>query len=109
MMRHADLAEQREHMFRDAVVEHALAVDRPALLRIERRRIVLELLDQGPRFGAFVEDLGFAFVDLAATGHGVHLSAGTKRITPATGDYGSTTEERRVGKECVSTGKSREA
>src|SRR3546814_14876589 len=54
-----------------------------------RRRIVLEILDQGPRFGAFVEDLGFAFVDLAATGHGVQLSAGTKRMTPATGESGS--------------------
>ena len=34
-------------------------------------RIILEILDQRARFGAFVQDLRFAFVDLAATGHGV--------------------------------------
>src|SRR3546814_4884 len=70
VVRHADIAEQGEDMLRDPVVEHALAIDRPALLRVERGRVVLEILDQRARFGAFVKDLGFAFVDLAAAGHG---------------------------------------
>ena len=58
-----------EHMFADAIVDHALAVDRAALFRVECGGIVLEVLDQCARFGAFVKDLGLAFVDLAATGH----------------------------------------
>src|SRR3546814_7006955 len=60
VVRHADIAEQGEDMLRDPVVEHALAIDRPALLRVERGRVVLEILDQRARFGAFVKDLGFA-------------------------------------------------
>src|SRR3546814_9220444 len=78
MVRHADIAEQGEDMLGNAVVEHALAVDRPTLLRVEGGRVVLEILDQRARFGAFVEDLGFAFVNLAAAGHGQELSVGTK-------------------------------
>ena len=54
---------------RDAVVEHALAVDRAALLRVEGGGVVLEILDQRAGLGTLVEDLGLAFVDLAATGH----------------------------------------
>src|SRR3546814_10544824 len=78
MVRHSDIAEQGEDMLGNAVVEHALAVDRPTLLRVEGGRVVLEILDQRARFGAFVEDLGFAFVNLAAAGHGQELSVGTK-------------------------------
>src|SRR3546814_3686761 len=70
MVRHADIAEQGKDMLGNAVVEHALAVDRPTLLRVEGGRVVLEILDQRARFGAFIEDLGFAFIDLAAAGHG---------------------------------------
>ena len=78
MRRHADVAEQREHMLGNPVVQHAFAVDRPALLRVERGGIILEILDQGARFGTLIENLRFAFVDLAATGHGRKLSVGTK-------------------------------
>ena len=67
--RHADLAEQREDMLGNAVVEHALAVDRALLLGVERGRVVLEILDQRAGLGTLVEDLGLAFVDLAAAGH----------------------------------------
>ena len=61
--------ERGEDMLGDAVVEHALAADRPALLRVERGRVVLEILDQRAGLGTLVEDLGLALVDLAAAGH----------------------------------------
>ncbi len=59
-----------EHIFADAIVDHALAVDRAAFLRVERSRVVLEILDQRTGLGTLVQDFGFAFIDLAATGHG---------------------------------------
>jgi 2-oxoisovalerate dehydrogenase E1 component len=67
--RDADVVEAREDIFADAVVDHALAVDRALLLGVEGGGVVLEILDQRARFRPFVEDLGLAFVDLAATGH----------------------------------------
>ena len=60
----ADVRQPREHIFADAIVDHALAVDRALLLGVERSRVILEILDDRARFGAFVEDLGLAFVDL---------------------------------------------
>jgi hypothetical protein len=66
---HADIAEQGEDMLGDAVVEHALAVDRALFLGVEGGGIVLEILDDRTRLRAFIEDLGLAFVDLAATNH----------------------------------------
>ena len=56
-------------MLADPVVEHALAADRAALLRIEGGRVILEILAERTRLRTLVEDLGLAFVDLAATGH----------------------------------------
>src|SRR3546814_2740024 len=50
MVRHADIAEQGEDMLGNAVVEHALAVDRPTLLRVEGGRVVLEIMEQRARF-----------------------------------------------------------
>ena len=58
-----------EHVFRDPVVEDALALDHLVFLGIEGGRIVLEVLDQGSRLGAFVQDLGLAFVDAASAAH----------------------------------------
>ena len=57
-------------MLADAVVDDALAADRSALLRVERGRIVLEILNQRSGLRTLVEDLGLAFVDLAAASHG---------------------------------------
>ena len=74
MGRDADRAEQGEDMLGDAVVEHALAGDRALLLGVEGGRVVLEILDQRARLGTLVEDLGLAFVDLAAAGHGRFVS-----------------------------------
>ena len=70
MGRDADRAEQGEDMLGDAVVEHALAGDRALLLGVEGGRVVLEILDQRAGLGPFVEDLGLAFVDQSAAGHG---------------------------------------
>ena len=62
-------SEQGEDMFRNTVIEHALAADRALLLRVERGGVVLEILDQRAGLGALVQDLGLAFVDLAAASH----------------------------------------
>ena len=67
--RHADMVEHGEDMLGDTVVQHALAVDRALLLGIERGGVVLEILDQRAGLGALVQDLGLAFVDLAAASH----------------------------------------
>jgi hypothetical protein len=40
------------------------------LLGVEGGRVVLEVLDQRARLGAFIEDLGLAFVDAATAVHG---------------------------------------
>ena len=72
-------------MFGNTVVEDALAVDRALLLRVEGGGVVLEILDQRAGLGAFVEDLGLAFVDLAATGH----AAFSKRERPGGGSRGT--------------------
>src|SRR3546814_5024125 len=66
---HADMAEQREDVLGNTVVEHALAGDRALFLGVERGRVVLEILDQRAGFRPLVEDLGLALVDLAAACH----------------------------------------
>ena len=43
-----------EHIFADTIVDDALAIDGAALLRVERRRIVLEILDERAGFRPFV-------------------------------------------------------
>ena len=67
--RHADRRERGKDVLGNAVVDHAFAADRAALLRIERGRIVLEILDQGAGLRTLVKDLGLALVDLAAASH----------------------------------------
>jgi hypothetical protein len=56
-------------MLGDAVVENALAFDHVVFLRVEGGRIVLEVLHQRARFGAFIEDFCLALVDAAALFH----------------------------------------
>src|SRR3954467_7614601 len=69
MRRYADCLERCKDMLRDSVVDHALAADRAALLRVERGRIVLEILDQGAGLRTLVEDLGLTLINLAAADH----------------------------------------
>jgi hypothetical protein len=84
VVRHADVVEPREYIFADAIVDNALALDRALLLGIEGGRIVLEILDQRARLGAFIKDLGLAFVDLAAAGHRIFLgTAWLEKQAPA--------------------------
>ncbi|MNZ97220.1 hypothetical protein D3C78_1164460 [compost metagenome] len=65
----ADLVQMREDIFADTVVQHTLAVDDFMLLLVEGGRIVLEELDKRAWLRTFVEDLGLAFVNTAATVH----------------------------------------
>ena len=65
----ADLVQMREDVFADTVVQHALAVNDFMLLLVEGGRIVLEELDKRAWLRTFVEDLGLAFVNTAATVH----------------------------------------
>ncbi len=70
MRGHADGVQPGHEEFRQPVVQHALAFDRlPGARHADRAAIVLEVLDQRSRLGAFVEDLRLAFVDLLATCH----------------------------------------
>ena len=66
---YANLFQPLENILRDAVVEHTLTINQRVLFCVERRCIVLEMLDQRARFWPFKEDLGFAFVNTAAPVH----------------------------------------
>ena len=68
---HADVVQPLEDIFRDSIVENALAFDHLMLLRVERGRVILEILDEGAGLRALVEDLGFAFIDASAAVHAV--------------------------------------
>src|SRR5262249_9967562 len=95
--RHADVVEVLEYVFRNAVVEHALAFDHLVLFRIEGGGVVLEVLDQGAGLRALVEDLRLAFIDTAATAHRrvpwleeIHLCRGSCEYAVRGGGGGTT-------------------
>ena len=69
MRRHADFVQAREQVFRNPVVDDALAFDHLVLLGVEGGGVVLEVLDERARLRTLVEDLGFAFVDASAAVH----------------------------------------
>ena len=69
MRGHADVVQVLEEIFRDPVVEDALALDHLMLLGIERGGVVLEVLDQGARLRTFIQDLAFAFINATPTAH----------------------------------------
>src|SRR5690606_5428788 len=62
----ADRAQFGHDVLADPVVQHALAFEAGLLLAVEGGGVVLEILDQSARLGAFVENLGLAFVDFLA-------------------------------------------
>jgi len=66
---HPDIVEVLKQIFRNPVIEDALALDHLVLLGIERGRIVLEVLDQGSRLRPFIKYLGLAFINAASTAH----------------------------------------
>jgi hypothetical protein len=67
--RRMNVVEAVEDILADAVVDHALALDRALLLRVEGGGVILEILDQRAWFGPFIENFGLAFVDLTAARH----------------------------------------
>ena len=69
MRRHADVVQMLEDIFRDPVVEDALALDDLVLLGVERGGVVLEMLDQSARLRSLVEGFGLAFVNATPTSH----------------------------------------
>src|SRR6476646_8792022 len=68
--RYPDIVEVLEHIFRDSIVEHALAFDHLVLFGVEGGRVVLEMLNQRSRLGAFIKDLRLALVNATAAAHG---------------------------------------
>ena len=69
MGRHTDLVEICKNIFRNAVVQHAFAVNNLMLFGIEGGGIILEVLDQSSRFRAFIKDLGLTLIYPTATSH----------------------------------------
>src|SRR5690348_2780222 len=80
--RNADVGELRHQELADAVVDHALAGDRAALLRVEGGGVVLEVLHERARLGALEHHLGLAFIDLLASRHwaGAPDLAGSRNV-----------------------------
>src|SRR5690606_37684725 len=74
MRRYADIVQILEDVFRNPVVEHALAIEDVVLLRVEGSRIVLEVLDERSRLGTLIKDLRLAFVNSAAAVHSRYQS-----------------------------------
>ena len=69
MGRHPDVVEVLEYVFGNPVVEDALALDHLMFFRVERGRVVLEMLNQRSRLGSFVKNLRLAFIDAATAAH----------------------------------------
>jgi hypothetical protein len=97
MRRHADLVELGHQIFADAVVEHALAGDRALLLIVKGGGVVLEILHDGTRLRPLEEDLGLAFVNLPASGHGRLLKMRTLRRRRRAGQSAPSCIARRGG------------
>src|SRR6185437_12438139 len=72
--RNPDHLQRSEDVLGNAVVDDALAADGAALLRVERGRIVLEVLDERARLRSLVKDLGLSLINLAAASHGFRHS-----------------------------------
>src|ERR1700690_3785281 len=80
MRRDADLGELQHQKLADAVVEHALAGGRAALLIVAG--VVLEVLDERARLRALEQHLGRTLINLSASRHARSLR-GSCRAPPA--------------------------
>src|SRR3546814_15418684 len=69
MGRDTNLRQQCENMLGNAVIQYTLTADGAFFLRIEGGRVILEILDDGAGLRPFIEDLGFAFINLAETSY----------------------------------------
>src|SRR5205807_3970569 len=88
MSRHADLAELDHQEFGDAVVDHPFAGDQALLLIVERRGVVLEVLDDRPWLWSLEQGLGLALVDAAAASHDLLLCRRCGPPAPEEGNIG---------------------
>ena len=79
MGRHADVVQTGHEEFRQPVVQHALALDHVLFLGVEGGGIILEVLHDRARLGAFIQDLGLAFIDFLASCHGRTASSDAAR------------------------------
>src|SRR5205085_9387616 len=70
MRGHADVVQTLEQIFRNTIVDDALALNHLVLLRVgSRGGVVFEMLNQSARFRALIEDLRLAFIDAASAAH----------------------------------------
>ena len=91
MSRNADFCQTGHDEFGDHVVQDTLAGNGAALLGVERRGVVLEILNDRSGFRTFVKNLGFTLVDGLLSGHWRDLShlgppsdaAGTLKFAPS--------------------------
>ena len=67
----ADLFKTQHQVFGNTIVEHTFTGNRALLFVIKSGRIIFEVLDQRAGLRPLVKDLGLAFVDLFASGHGL--------------------------------------
>jgi hypothetical protein len=58
-----------ENELGNPVVENAFTFDHFMLLFVEGGGVVLEKLDEGSRFGPFIENFGLALINSAASAH----------------------------------------
>ena len=65
----ADIIQVLEHEFGNPVVQDTLAFDDFMLLGVEGGGVILEVLDEGARLGALIEDFGLAFVNATTAVH----------------------------------------
>jgi hypothetical protein len=100
MGRHADRVQLRHQVFADAVVEHALAVERRFLGRVEGGGVVLEILDERSGLGPLIEDLGLALVNLAAAFHGISFGRWTPKTEDGTPSKEQNSERGRTAQRC---------
>ena len=85
MRRDTDFRQTGHDEFGNHVVQDAFAGNGAALLCVERRGIVLEILDDGSGLGTFVQNLGFTLVDGLLSGHWRDLSHLCSRgVSPST-------------------------
>ena len=66
MRGHFHFCQAFEQILGDAIVDDAFALDCGLFLSVEGCGIVFEMLDDRAGLGAFIDNLGFAFVELFA-------------------------------------------
>ena len=69
MRRHADRVQLQKNIFRDAIVQHALAIKHGVFLGIERGCIIFEMLHERTRLRTLIKDLRLALINPTAAIH----------------------------------------